>query len=92
MEEETIPVPAESARTLAISASDEIPELRENGYKLSADDLEGAVSDVLAATEGKDGEFASVPQSAISTITSRANVFDNHRDAARTFLEQYKVW
>lgn len=90
--EGNIPVPAESARQLAINASEEVDTLRQEGYKYSASELESAISEIHAAAAGKDGEFVSVPASALSTVTADSNLFDNHRDAARIFLEQYKVW
>jgi hypothetical protein len=90
--EGNIPVPAESARQMAISAAEEVPRLREKGYKSSAESTERAISEVMSATAGNDGEYVSISADALSTVVADSNVFGSHKDAARSYLIQYGVW
>jgi len=92
-----IPVPAHSLRTLAQGATDSIQRHREAGRKASARSAENAVAEVMDAVQGKDGEFASVNGSVVSTIAAEGISGDapdvlRHTQAVEVYLEKYGVW
>jgi DNA-binding transcriptional MocR family regulator len=45
-----------------------------------------------SATAGNDGEYVSISADALSTVVADSNVFDYHKEAARSYLVQYGVW
>jgi hypothetical protein len=93
MTEDNIPVPAESIRQLAISAAEEVAKHREAGRKASAQRLERHISEAFDAVRGKDGEFVSINEMAVSSLAAEGciDTFD-HADAAEVYLEKYGVW
>lgn len=90
--EGNIPVPASAIRNAAIDAAKQIQYHRDANRKATARSLEQSVSAVLAATAGKDGEFASINASHVSTVLSDSRLWDSDEDAVLTYLRQYDVW
>jgi hypothetical protein len=88
---ESIPIPASTARTLALTAFDDVGRLENEGLTGLSRSLENSAENVLqVATENKGGNFVSIPRRDASRVTAYGNV-DASR-SARVFLEQYGVW
>lgn len=92
MARDTIPVPAESARQVAISASENITKQRDKNLKNNAADIERGISHILDKTAGNDGEFVSLDADHVSHVLAFSEEFSYHSRAVNTFLEQYNIW
>lgn len=88
---ESIPLPARTARILALTSLNEVGSLEYNGFNSTSRRVENCAECVLeVATEDKGGEFVSIPRNEASTITAYGDI-DASR-TARVFLEQYGIW
>jgi hypothetical protein len=97
MEQNTIPVPAESIRRLTENAAQEVRCARADGRKHTADDLQRSISEALEAAEGNDGEFVSISASTASSLAAFGQSYDvpdagQHCDAVAHYLHQYGYW
>lgn len=88
MAKQNVPIPAEIARKAAFGAVEEIKNERSNDRKLNARDVSRAASKALEAAAGQDGEFVSISNSDLRTLSA----FTEDRDAAKVitqFREQF---
>ncbi len=87
----TVPIPASTARKLALSASKQAESTRKEGYEATANRIEYSAASILdVASEDKGSQFVSVKGDKLSTIAAFGSL--KHRMTARVFLEQYGVW
>ena len=90
-----IPIPAQTARTLATSVRSAIEEERSLDRKANARRLERAASEALASLERKDGEYVSLNATNVATLTAFSDYDEETvraKEAARVYLEQYGIW
>jgi len=88
---ESIPLPASTARTMALTSFSEVGRLQDDGLTGLSRSLEGSAENILeVATEEKGGEFVSISRRDASRVTAYGG-FPESR-SARVFLEQYGVW
>lgn len=95
MERQTVPIPAESLRTIARNAADNVTVERQAGRINNAKELERQVSEAFMALNGEAGEFVSIEANTLSSLAAFGGMSDEawkHRKCARHFLEQYGVW
>jgi len=88
---ESIPLPASTARKLALTAFNEADRLDDDGFGATSQRVEASAERVLdVATEEKGGQFVSIDRHIASTITAYGSLAPSR--TARVFLEQYGVW
>jgi hypothetical protein len=69
-EENLIPAPAETVRRAVQGSVQEARNLREKGYNAYAESVQESASVALQNVEQADGEFISLPESDLTTLTS----------------------
>ncbi len=86
-----IPIPASTARKLALSAFNGAEKTRKKGYEATANKIESSAESILdVASEDKGGRFVSVKAYELSRIAAYGS--GKPSAIARVFLEQYGVW
>jgi hypothetical protein len=80
-------------------ATEAIREARQDGRKATARALQRDVSVALERTEGKDGEYVSLPSNVAASLAAfgsegygRVPEASRHSDAVSHYLEQYGYW
>jgi len=88
---ESIPLPASTARKLALTAFNEADRLDDDGFGSTSRRVEANAQRVLdVATEEKGGQFVSINKHVASSIAAYGSLAPSR--TARVFLEQYGVW
>jgi hypothetical protein len=88
---ETVPLPASTARKMALTSFEEVGRLQNDGFMNLSRSLEVSAESVLeVATEEKGGEFVSIPLHDAARVTAYGGFPESN--TARVFLEQCGVW
>jgi len=88
---QTVPIPASTARKLALTAFNGADKTRKKGHRATANRIESSAESILdVATENKGGRFVSVDGRDLSAIAAYGSLKPSM--TARVFLEQYNVW
>jgi len=76
-----------------------IREARQDGRKATARSLQRDVARAMQETEGKDGEYVSLPSGVAASLAAfgtsgygRVPEASRHNDAVSHYLEQYDYW
>jgi hypothetical protein len=89
-QENLIPVPAETVRRVVESSVKEARNLRERGLNYSAQSVQQSASEALERVNTADGEFVSLPESDLTTLTARgvrAGSDDEYWDARNNMIK-----
>lgn len=91
MARQNVPVPAEIARQAAFGAQEKVVDQREKGLKHNAQDIQEAASEALDAAAGYDGEFVSISEENLRTLSAFTS--DRRaRSVVSQYLDQYNCW
>jgi len=85
------PIPASTARKLALTAFNKADGARKSGHEHTANRVESCAESILdVATEEKGGQFVSIDGHELSAVAAYGSLKPSI--TARVFLEQYGVW